>query len=259
MIDCPNGFSIPYCPGYWAQDIFTLPLELGLVASLSQFPTHASKPLGLFSNESTSYPNRKPTRHGPKLLIPAGTILSTGGFALANGLRVQEYRVGEILRGWAHAHLITEIFTLLSKNTFQRKRPFYDNVYKDNPNHIRLSDKQSFFSGHASHAFTFASYGSYFILGITEKDPWAWAYSGLLFGLAAWVAGSRAFDGQHHWSDVMVGASIGATVGLWTSSRALAISKAPRSGFKEDTKKTSWEISYWFSRGGGGIQFGIPF
>jgi len=252
MIDCPSNFNNTYCPGYWTQDLFTLPIEAGLVASLSYFSIRSPKSLGFFRTEKTTYPTRKPSKHTARALLPSGALLSLGTGALSHQLSTNSYSLGPILRGWIHAHLINEIVTVFSKNTFQRKRPFYDGVARTHPQ-LRDSDRQSFFSGHSSHAFTFAAYGSQYIWTLSDYNPWAWVHSGVLFGLASWVASTRAIDGQHHWSDVLVGAAVGTTIGLWTSSKALSLSRL-NSSAASMPPPSPLNISYWVAPNGGGVQ-----
>lgn len=71
----------------------------------------------------------------------------------------------------------------------------------------------SFFSGHASTAFTAAVAGSFlFALSSTDLNSRAIVW-GLELGLAAMTADLRVRAGKHYYTDVFVGALVGAAVG----------------------------------------------
>lgn len=114
-------------------------------------------------------------------------------------------------RGLAHAFAWNELLTAAAKYWFQRERPFHDTELV-NGTLRRIDDRASFYSGRSSHIFTFATYMS----AMARDDspaPWAgWAATAGLYGLAGWVASARAIDGQHNWSDVVVGSLAGTGV-----------------------------------------------
>ncbi len=89
--------------------------------------------------------------------------------------------------------------------------------HPDEAEDIFLDGRKSFFSGHASNSFNFATYTSLAIGG-----AWVWGEGATtisrtlgilsqtaLFGTAFYIASSRVSDGRHHLSDVMTGALVG--------------------------------------------------
>ena len=90
------------------------------------------------------------------------------------------------------------------KRLFHRQRPVY--AAGVGPIELRTPLTSSFPSGHASSAF-FAA------VLLARRQP---RLAGLWFGLAGVVACSRIHVRMHHASDVVVGAAIGATLGLVT-------------------------------------------
>jgi undecaprenyl-diphosphatase len=90
------------------------------------------------------------------------------------------------------------------KRLFHRQRPVY--VAGVGPMELRTPLTSSFPSGHASSAF-FAA------VLLARRQP---RLAGLWLGLAGVVACSRIHVRMHHGSDVVVGAAIGATLGVVT-------------------------------------------
>ena len=203
-------FDEAYSPGLLEQDVYTLPLEGALVYAVSNWSTRTSKPLWPFQDEKTNG-TRNPTRHPGKALAVAGGGLALGTLTALSFLppnaKGESFELGASLRGWIHAHLVNEIVTSFAKNSFQRERPMHDTVTKKGT--VREDDRRSFFSGHASHAFTFAHYSSQLVWHNVENKEVGLLYSSLSYGLATWAAGARAYDGQHHWPDVIVGSLAG--------------------------------------------------
>lgn len=217
-IDIPTS-SFSYYPGLWEQDKYTIPLEAAVIGVMNNFYVQPANSVWPFQNESTTHV-RKSTRHPGKTysLFAVGiaaTTLGTLEYTYPN------FQFWPQVRGWIHAHLVTEMATSFSKQFFLRKRPFYDDeVARENQglSHVRLDDKYSFFSGHASHAFAFATYASRLIW---DNSP---LYISLpvaitLHSLAGYVAAARFIDGQHNASDVIAGAAVGSIISFAISRR----------------------------------------
>lgn len=225
MIDCttePCDWYL-YQPGLLEQDLVTLPLLGGMVAAISLTTEPPSRPLWPFENEQNSTP-RRPSRQPGYLAASMGAAVMTPFAAYLWENSDGTFPIWAHARGLLHTHLLTELLTISSKNTFGRRRPFYD--AEAAAGRAGTDDRRSFFSGHASHAFALASYGV--TLAWQEIDnPWvATTFTGL-FGLTAgWLASSRAFDGQHHWSDVAVGAAVGSAVGSYIARRVHAVNSS---------------------------------
>lgn len=203
-----------FTPGLLSQDLLTIPLEAGLVYGISRAYWAHPSPLMPFTNEPTDRERQK-TRHPAEIL--RFSALGLGGLGLgAIGLSSDEYSLGVQCRGWIHAHLLTELATISAKTIFQRKRPFYDRVKKNydekNGPPPRQDDRFSFFSGHASHAFAFAGYSTALVLRYLDFSWFTVGYTVTSLGFATYIAAARALDGQHNWSDVLTGATVGYVV-----------------------------------------------
>ncbi|MGY3805262.1 phosphatase PAP2 family protein [Pigmentibacter ruber] len=203
-------------PGEWKQDIFTIPLEIGLIAGINQYSSMRSTPLWPFNNEvadkdpkETTYPRSKllPYALGTSAAIIGGLSLYSSDFPT--------YRHGI---GWIHAHLLTEVATSTAKVTFQRKRPFYDKKVSQG-NQPSIDDKYSFFSGHASHAFTFATYSSALLFKYSDSSLLNWTYASLIYTGASIIAASRVTDNAHNTSDVITGAIVGTIISAFVFFR----------------------------------------
>lgn len=92
----------------------------------------------------------------------------------------------------ARASLLASGWTLLGKATISERRPGYPD------------DENSFPSGHASGAFSFASV-------VTAQHGWGWG--GAAYGLAGLIAISRINDDFHYLHDILAGITIGASYG----------------------------------------------
>lgn len=217
----PAAECFIYRPGSWEQDIYTLPLEALVVTAISQ-QHPPSSPRWPFRNESANEirnPSRQPGMFAAALA--GGTLIPlTGSLLIAN----PKFPALVHLRGLIHSHLWTEFFTSSAKVYFGRKRPFYDTVKRRGEE--RRDDKLSFFSGHASHSFAFATYASQLAFSELKNSSLAWAYASLLNGTAAWVSASRAIDKQHNWSDVLAGGAVGTAVGYFMHDRVNSVSKS---------------------------------
>jgi hypothetical protein len=216
LLDFNSMDGHSFNPGLLSQDVLTIPLEAGLIASMNHTYTPTPKPLVKFENEVVPE-GRKASRHPKELLVPIGAAWALGTLGYLES-QTDRFPVAPYLRGWIHSHLITEIATTFSKTAFQRPRPFYEKEVKKGSK-IRKDDRLSFFSGHASHAFTFAGYSSSMMLSETNHSIGAWAYTGVAMLLAASVARARAIDGQHNWTDVIAGSFVGLTTSVFVQKR----------------------------------------
>lgn len=197
-----------YQPGNWQQDVYTLPLGALVVTAVSRMDP-PSTPRRPFAKEAATE-IRNPSRHpGIFAASLAGAFMVPvfGSIYTDN----PNFSAARHLRGLAHSHLWTELFTSSAKVFFGRKRPFYDTVLRRGE--ARRDDRFSFFSGHSSHSFALATYVSQLAAYELKSSQLAAVYSGALYSIAAWVGASRAIDKQHNWSDVLTGAAVGSTVG----------------------------------------------
>ena len=220
MIDCDVSPCFHFAPGLVSQDMVTIPLELAAVALIStQFepPSISRWP---FAHE-TANGVRRPTRHPGSLAAAMGSavMLPLVGSLLANQ---PQFKLWPQVSGLIHTHLLTEMFTVSAKVGFGRKRPFYDTEAR--LHRERVDDRMSFFSGHSSHAFAFATYGSLMAQHYVSDVTTRWIFTGMFYATSSWIASSRAVDGQHNWSDVAVGALVGSSVAWFVSQRTNAAS-----------------------------------
>ncbi|NBX18104.1 MAG: phosphatase PAP2 family protein [Proteobacteria bacterium] len=216
----PESACIRYAPGRWDQDLYTIPLGGLLVAAVSRIDPPKS-PRWPFGGESATE-KRRPTRHpsffagalaGASFVPLAGSILSDNpSFPLVTHIR-----------GLVHSHLWTELLTSGAKVYFGRKRPFFDTAERTGK--AGRDDRLSFFSGHSSHSFAFATYASQLGFHEIKSRPVSWLYASVLYSTAAWIASSRAVDRQHNWSDVLVGSAAGAGIGYLVFNRVNSVSK----------------------------------
>lgn len=201
----PTSFD----PGNLNQDLITLPIEAGLILLLNNSYTPRSNALWPFQGEiATATPEPTTLTSSKMAPIAAGVAVATlGGLALTN----KNFPAWVQIRGWLHAILLTEVATSGTKVTFQRKRPFYDtelNQYGTASDDSRFS----FFSGHASHAFSFATYSSLLLFQYSGSPVTNWIYSTAAFAAATGVAYTRIYDHAHNVSDVVVGGIVGAVI-----------------------------------------------
>jgi membrane-associated phospholipid phosphatase len=211
--------SVKWCswnPGLLEQDLITLPIELGMVGGLYSFYTPTPHPLYPFKNEVSPLQRNK-SQHPKEVLVPAGAVWALGTLSYLE-FATERFPLSPIVRGWIHAHLVTEILTAAAKVSFQRPRPFYGRELESG-RPLRNDDRFSFFSGHASHAFAFAGYSSAALLNRTHYSPGAFVYAAGAFSAASFVAHARVTGGQHNWSDVIVGGLVGLTSSILTYRR----------------------------------------
>ncbi|WGL60575.1 phosphatase PAP2 family protein [Pigmentibacter sp. JX0631] len=203
-------------PGEWKQDIFTIPLEIGLIAGINQFSTIHTTSLWPFNDEVADKDPKETTYPRSKLLPYAlGTSAAIlGGLSLYSN----EFPTYRHSIGWIHAHLLTEVATSTAKVTFQRKRPYYDKKVSQGGT-LGADDRYSFFSGHASHAFTFATYSSALLFQYSNSSILNWTYASLIYTSAGVIAASRVTDNAHYTSDVITGAIVGTLISAFVFFR----------------------------------------
>lgn len=115
--------------------------------------------------------------------------------------------IGEVLGVSVFVHQATVFAT-------RRPRPYaYGNTA---PAALRAGADAylSFYSGHTANAFAVASASSYLFTRRHPNSPWVvplWTFS---HGLAVLQGTSRVMAGYHFWSDVLVGAAVGSSLGL---------------------------------------------
>jgi membrane-associated phospholipid phosphatase len=209
-------------PGDLKQDFITLPLEGALIGSVNYFYTPKATPVWPFNNESANLDPRPTTLHGSTIMpyaLGAATFV-LGGLTLSN----DDFALGTHVRGWLHAVLLTELATSTAKVTFQRKRPFYDTI-EQNGGTTTYDDRFSFFSGHASHAFSFATYSSALMIQYSKSPILSWTYAALAYSAATYIASTRVTDHAHNVSDVIAGGIVGTAIAAAVFYRVEQIDK----------------------------------
>lgn len=129
---------------------------------------------------------------------------------------------------YTQALLATTLLTSITKVVFRRPRPF--SYRKDAECAFQIDDADanlSFFSGHASSSFAAAFAGSFLMSERADARTRA-AIWGSELALAGATANLRARAGKHYYSDILVGALVGAGIGL--AVPALHGADAPPSG-----------------------------
>lgn len=214
---------VTFNPGDLKQDLVTLPLEGALIAAINAFYTPKAIPIWPFNDESANETQRPTTLPSSKMLPYAlGTAtLVLGGLTLSN----DSFAIGTHIRGWLHAILMTELATSTAKVTLQRKRPFFD-AKQSEEGTTADDDRFSFFSGHASHAFSFATYSSALMFQYSNSAFLNWAYAAISYSTATWVASTRVQDHAHNVSDVIVGGLVGTAISAAIFYRVEQIDKA---------------------------------
>lgn len=115
---------------------------------------------------------------------------------------------------YTQALFATNLLTSVTKVFFRRPRPFSYRKDAECAFQVEQDDANlSFFSGHSSGAFTAAFAGSFTMSERADRNTRA-AIWGAELALAAATANLRARAGKHYYSDIVVGALLGAGVGL---------------------------------------------
>jgi membrane-associated phospholipid phosphatase len=134
-------------------------------------------------------------------------------FALAFGITGDQ----SIAAGVIYLEVMSEAF--FAKNTmkflFPRVRPWVYLAPATGSVPDVWEGNDSFPSGHATLAFAAASFGiTVAILDLPPDSPWLIPFTVTEAGLAALSASFRVFSGMHFMTDVIVGAALGAAIGL---------------------------------------------
>jgi hypothetical protein len=116
---------------------------------------------------------------------------------------------------YAQALLANQLLTAVTKVVFRRPRPYSHARNAECQFATEKSDANvSFFSGHASTAFAAALAGSYLLSESGRDAPTRAAFWGFELALAGATANLRARAGKHYYSDILVGAIVGASIGI---------------------------------------------
>ncbi len=233
-----------FSPGFWQQDIMTFPLEGAVDYLLEHNYTHRGKPLFPFNNESRTSTNTSFTPSVTEMTY--GTVAVTLAlFAGLDSVYGSDFDV-EIyprLSGYFHTFGWTAVMTSVLKNSFQRKRPFYDtNTITESDNLLR-EDRKSFVSGHVSQAFAFATYTTMMIYDVTN-DPIVTACYGLATHvLAGYIGYTRIANSNHDIIDVIGGGLVGSALAFYISLRTSeTLSKLSKQEFSKFTLEPNLEV-----------------
>jgi membrane-associated phospholipid phosphatase len=217
MIDIPPPLSEPtsvlweqYSPGYWPQDLVTIPIELGVSYMIPNYYTKRARPLWPFSHESANESEKDTTLHGSTIL-PYAAVWGAGLYGGLYFYGDSSFEIYPHVSGMVHTAIMTNIATGFTKTVFQRKRPFYDTKVADGQKPSN-DDSFSFVSEHSSQAFAFATYSTLMVFQYTDSN-----IIGIFYGLAAYttasyIAYTRVLDHAHRPSDVAAGAVLGTAV-----------------------------------------------
>ncbi len=129
----------------------------------------------------------------------------------------------------AETSAITVAIHQLTAFAAQRPRPYTYNTALDPSLLSSANSYLSFYSGHTANSFAMASAYSYMFTVRHPSSRWTPAVWALTHGLAALEGYGRVASGFHFWTDVLVGAAIGSTVGLvvpWLHRRAGSVRRA---------------------------------
>jgi hypothetical protein len=144
------------------------------------------------------------------VVTPLGLLVGQGGgFAEANDRRLLVY---------SEAVAVSLFVNSVTKYLVRRPRPY---VYSHDPRVQAYTERQgkdshlSFFSGHASTTFAASVAGSYLYAQVATDTRSRAAVWGFELALAGATADLRTRAGKHFYSDVIVGALVGAGVGFF--------------------------------------------
>lgn len=129
---------------------------------------------------------------------------------LEDGARVYFTDVGVL----AEALFVDGGLNAMVKFAVRRPRPLTYNAAVPSEERTAPDASLSFYSEHTSLAFTAATAYSYLFALRHPRSPWRWVVLGATEAMAAGTAALRVVAGKHFYSDVLVGAAMGAAVGL---------------------------------------------
>ncbi|UPG96538.1 phosphatase PAP2 family protein [Luteibacter aegosomatissinici] len=162
-------------------------------------------PFGI--DHRVSYDNSGIWKRSNQNILRYGTILTVGLGALALGDNDKE---GDTFWRAVDSTIMTVGATTVMKYTFRRERP------------SRTDDPDQWFKGGSqNHSFPSGEVAlisaavTPFIVNYREDHPWVYA----LALLPAYDAVARVKVRGHWQSDVLVGAALGTTIGIWSSRR----------------------------------------
>jgi undecaprenyl-diphosphatase len=181
---------------------------LGLAALITAVPVQTVRAGGgvLGIDHRLHYDNSEIWQRSNQTTLVYGTLVTVGAGALVFG---DESKLGDTFWRSVDALVVTGAATTVMKYTFQRERP------------SRTSDPNQFF--HGTHAESFPS-GEVaamsaavtpFIVNYGDEHPAVYA----LALLPAYDAVARVKTRGHWQSDVLIGAAVGAGVGIWMAHR----------------------------------------
>jgi PAP2 superfamily. len=181
---------------------------LGLAALITAVPVQTARAGGgvLGIDHRLHYDNSEIWQRSNQTTLVYGTLVTVGAGALAFG---DDSKLGDTFWRSVDALVVTGAATTVMKYTFQRERP------------SRTSDPNQFF--HGTHAESFPS-GEVaamsaavtpFIVNYGDEHPAVYA----LALLPAYDAVARVKTRGHWQSDVLIGAAVGAGVGIWMAHR----------------------------------------
>lgn len=203
-------FDPSFRPGDFNQDIYTIPIEVGLIGALNYFYNPRSKTLFPINDEETNESNDTTTYTRTAMLpyaVGAGALVF-GGLTLSN----DNFRVWTQARGFTHALLLSEVAASSAKIIFQKKRPNYNaQVYANNGEETDDS-RASFYSDHANQAFAFTTYTSLLMFEFSNSIVLSSIYTAAAVTASSIISYSRVTDHAHNLSDVIVGALMGTTI-----------------------------------------------
>ncbi len=146
-------------------------------------------------------------------LMPVGdfygkflTTTSLSSLVFLTGLAIDDEETRLTGRAMIEALSFSLLITGSMKVIFGRSRPYTNQGHMDF-NWFELSqDRRSFPSGHATSAFALSS-------ALSVRVNRAWATAGL-YSLATLTLMNRMYDDMHWFSDTLMGAAIGTTIGI---------------------------------------------
>ncbi len=203
--------TLLFRPGELSQDVYTLPVEISLIGAINHSYTPRSNTLFPIFQELTGEKTKRTTYSG-KLLFPLAVGI---GSSIFTGLVFSnpDFHLGLQFRGFLHSILLTELAASTAKTIFQKPRPDYDQELASYDRVPTDNARASFYSGHATHVFNFATYTSLMMFQFSSNEFLNIFYSFVSFAGASLVSYSRIPDHAHNPSDVLVGALAGTIIG----------------------------------------------